>query len=189
MGCCRSKDKQKSILKKFRNIDPQTVSNWMNIFDGKILAARVIDIYDGDTCTCLIMEYDKTPYIIHIRLDNIDTCEMSSKNEIIRQRAYKARYRLYQLVSNTNNENEDIYISRKQMREKLNSEYCLVMLSCSKFDKYGRLLAKIYDVDTTIDNISKKTSFNQQLIQEKLAYEYNGKTKIPENELTNISLE
>jgi len=185
MGCFNSK--QKSTLKKFRDIDPKNVSNWTNIFDGKILAARVIDIYDGDTCSCLILENDKTPYIIHIRLNGIDTCEMTSKTN--RELAYKARYRLYQLVSNTNNENEDIYISRKQMKEKLSSEFCLVMLSCSKFDKYGRLLANIYDIDTTINNISKKTSFNQKLIDEKLAYPYDGKTKLNEKEQINLLLE
>jgi endonuclease YncB( thermonuclease family) len=44
----------------------------------------------------------------------------------------------------------------------------IVIIKCYKFDKYGRLLVDIFD---------NNVSLAEQLIEQKLAYRYNGKTK------------
>jgi endonuclease YncB( thermonuclease family) len=131
---------------------------------------RIVDIYDGDTCTCIMNLYNNK-YKFHIRLAEIDTCEIKSKNIENKNLAIKARNRLFELVTNIN-----LYenISRKDMRDQLNKKCYLIKLKCGKFDKYGRLLGHLYSINNS------DLSYNQILIKEKLAYYYDGGTKLDE---------
>lgn len=140
---------------------------------GYKLNVRVVDIYDGDTIKVISNHINNTYYIYTLRLSGIDTCEITSKNPIIKKFAYLARNRLVELIT-------DIIIisstSKKDIKEILLENIFTVTIECGKFDKYGRILAKIYN---------RKGLLNDILIKEKLAMPYNGNSKLTENEIIN----
>ena len=139
-------------------------------FEGYDVIAKVVDIYDGDTLTCVFYKFKKC-YKFTVRLAGIDTCELGSKN---REHGLRARKRLYELVAK-NAAPIDIHIPRKNLRQKLGESDCLVRLICGKFDKYGRLLGHLYEVNGV-------KSFNDILVLEKLAYPYFGEKKLADDE-------
>ena len=167
MGCCSSHN-------EFANYTFDTTDDFSLI--GQNVLARVVDIYDGDTCICVLKLFDKM-FKFRIRLAGIDTCELKSANGANRLLALAARKRLYQLVTKDMTEFDDTII-RNDLREKLNSNSYIVRLVCDNFDKYGRLLCRVYDPD----DIHQTRSYNNVLIDEHLAYEYNGKTKLTEEQ-------
>jgi endonuclease YncB( thermonuclease family) len=140
--------------------------------EDKIYTVKVIDIYDGDTVTCAINVFDKY-YKFNVRLAEIDTCELKSKN---RELGLRARMRLYELVSKKKSKAIDPNIPRKNLRQKLREDKCLVTLKCGKFDKYGRLLGWLYDAP------NNNHTFNSILVEEKLAYPYFGDKKLSDDE-------
>ena len=117
--------------------------------------AKVIDIYDADTITCILFFRDK-PNIIKIRLSGIDTPEIKplsgSENEIIKEKALAiiAKVVLSKIIYQNNN---------------------LIYIKTRGSEKYGRTLADLF-----LDKDSK-ISLNQILIDLKLADSYQGKTK------------
>ena len=133
------------------------------------LVARVVDIYDGDTITVVLNIFNKF-FKFTTRLSGIDTCEMKSKENANKELAYKARNRLVQLITSTI---PGIEIPRSEIRRILNNKVYLIKIKCGQFDKYGRLLGEIYVKNESL-------SLNQILINEKLAYSYDGKTKYTE---------
>ena len=50
------------------------------LFKDELVKARVVNIYDGDTITCILPINNKY-YNFKIRLAGIDTCEIKSKCE------------------------------------------------------------------------------------------------------------
>ena len=124
--------------------------------------ARVISIHDGDTLTAVFPLHDKY-WKFTIRLKGIDTCEMKSKNTQIKHLADKARDRLVSLITG-------------KSRYDFENQVCLVHLSCHEFDKYGRLLCDIYSTTQPY------TSVADVLVIEKLAYVYNGDSRLSEDE-------
>ncbi len=157
------------------------------------LKCRVVDIYDGDTCTCVLPLFGEF-FKFTIRLAEIDTCEMKSKSNTNKELALKARMCLFDLITNDSykNKNLDLNISRKDMREKLNTNVYLIHILCGEFDKYGRLLgwlfplAEINDPNDPSTDIIQKKSFNHLLIKEGVAYYYKGDTKLSEIEQIEI---
>jgi endonuclease YncB( thermonuclease family) len=149
--------------------------------NGKYLVTRVVDIYDGDTCTCVLNIFGNY-YKFTIRLAEIDTCEMKSKNSETKNLANKARLRLYELITKTSSENIDQHISRKELRDLLNCNTYLIKILCGEFDKYGRLLGSLFDISENVKPNDMSKSFNHILIREKLAYEYKGDTKLTEKQ-------
>lgn len=127
--------------------------------------ARVVGIHDGDTLTAVFPIYGKY-YKFIIRLSGIDTCELRSKNSQIKSLAEKARDRLTSLITGKDKFDFD-------------SQVCLVHLACNEFDKYGRLLCDVYSL------MQPYTSVADVLVIEKLAYVYNGDTKLSETEQLN----
>tara|TARA_B110000259_G_C13894619_1_gene354347 strand:+ start:318 stop:884 length:567 start_codon:yes stop_codon:yes gene_type:complete len=164
--------------------------NWINnnynstnnfSLEGKYIRCRLVDIYDGDTCTCILYVFNNY-YKFNIRLADIDTCEISSKIYNVKELGYKARMFLFKRVTNLD---EDLYISRKEMRNKLNKKVYLLNILCGEFDKYGRLLGWLFNKDI-LYKCSKELlllkSLNTELLNERLAYKYNGKSKLTELE-------
>lgn len=140
--------------------------------------ARVVNIYDGDTMTCVI-PYLGAFFKFSVRLGGIDTCEMRSKHPINKELAYKARNRIISLVTRgrmTPTENT----TKTDIEMFLNSQVFLVHLTCQKSDKYGRIL-----VDVRQEPFDLFT-FSNILIQERLAYAYQGDTKLTEEEQRNM---
>jgi endonuclease YncB( thermonuclease family) len=134
---------------------------------GKCIPARVVSIYDGDTCKVVVNLFDSF-YRFTIRLKGIDCCEIKSKTEANHAMAVKARDRLFQLVV----KNEQCTWNPAY----LDLNVCLVTLQCYDTDKYGRTLAEVYPFE------SMGPGFSKILLREKLAYEYNGDTKLSESQ-------
>ena len=184
-------------INKF-NLDDFKKYNYDNckfIFqEGYKTIGRVVDIYDGDTCTVIIYyggEYIKYP----VRLFGIDTCEIKSKNEKNNELAYQARHKIYNLI--TSKQLDDYKCKRTEIRKILNEDVYLVVLDIAGLDKYGRLLADMFKYDnnnkqnilnvmnlfkSNEKNNNKIKTFSKILLEEKLAYAYDGKTKKTENE-------
>jgi endonuclease YncB( thermonuclease family) len=127
--------------------------------------ARVVSIYDGDTLMAVVPCAGGF-FRFSVRLDGIDTCEMNSAAAANRNIARLARDRLGQMITNTDFGWDDV----------LERDVCLVRLKCGGFDKYGRLLASVFSAGT------QKKSYNDVLVEERLAYVYNGGTKLAEEE-------
>ena len=140
--------------------------------------ARVIQIHDGDTITAIIPLMNNF-YKFSIRLARIDTCEIHSPNEENQKVAIKARDRLIDLVKTTTNNSSSSTTNKKEeedIKPYLQKNIELVYISCQDFDKYGRVLA---DVKKNKDD---SQTFSEILIQEKLAYPYDGKKKLNDEE-------
>lgn len=167
MGICVSK-KSLSLTSSTFNNTPEFSLN------GKTFTAKVIDIYDGDTITVAIVVFDSI-YKFNIRLSDIDTCEMKSSSPINKELALKARARLFQLITN---KKLNLDAKRENIRKVLNESNYLIFIHCHEFDKYGRLLAHLYKQKSS----DVRESYNHILVREKLAYMYQGKTKLTEEE-------
>lgn len=161
--------KEKEELKYFNNNTPLFSLN------GKKTFARVVNVTDGDTISVVLPIFDNY-FKFNVRLNGIDTCEIHSKNEIIKDKGLKAKYRLIELLCPFEKINNIICSTRKHIIDLFDKNICLIWLECLDFDKYGRLLGNIY-----IDNKTKNVS--NILIEEKLAYKYDGSTKLKEEDM------
>jgi endonuclease YncB( thermonuclease family) len=150
--------------------------------ENMFIECRIIDIYDGDTCTCIIPVFNDF-YKFNIRLADIDTCEMKSKQKENKDLALEARKRLCMLISEDLND-IPLDITRKKLSIRLNSKCYTIKIKCGDFDKYGRLLGWLFKIDAT-NETPVDQSLNYILINEKLAYKYEGKTKLTEEEQVN----
>jgi len=113
-------------------------------FDNIKTKAKVVKVYDGDTIW-VAFNYRGKYIRVKIRLDGIDTPELRSSNKIEKEKAIKARDYLKRIIDNR-----------------------IITLHCGKFDKYGRLLGKIY-----YNNIN----INDKMISTKHAVAYDGGKK------------
>lgn len=119
------------------------------------------DLHDGDTLKVILpLPNSKSYYKFIIRMDKLDTCEMTSKNEKCKELAVKAKNRLVELTE-FKDDPEDV---------------CLIWVECKKNDKFGRILADIKKYE------SDPETFAEILKREKLAYHYTGGTKLTEEE-------
>ena len=138
---------------------------------------RVVDVYDGDTMT-VILPLLGFYYKFKLRLTGIDTCEIKSKIEENKTKAYRARNRVIQLCApscplfRTMEER----IPKKEVQEFFSKYPSIIWVKCGEFDKYGRLLCEAFTGPSVHESISTI------LIREKLAYPYFGDTKMTESE-------
>jgi endonuclease YncB( thermonuclease family) len=146
--------------------------------NGKIFLAKCVKCYDADTIHVVFHIFNQFSRFT-CRLFGIDTAEIKSKDELEKKYAITARDYLRNLILDK-----------------------LIIIKCGEFDKYGRLLVTLFLVndtnelhmlggsnndnnnDNNDDNNAStyfnfKESINNQLIMEKFAYNYNGKTKKP----------
>lgn len=94
-----------------------------------IRIGKVIKVYDGDTITVAAQPYEKSIlYRFTIRLFGIDTPEIRTKDVNEKKAAKYVRDFLSQLILNK-----------------------IVMIRVMGKDKYGRLLAKVYERDANTD--------------------------------------
>lgn len=89
--------------------------------------ARVCNVYDGDTCTC-ILEFNQKLQKFSVRLTGIDTAEMKSKDPELKKKALAAKQYLSSMILNK-----------------------IVRLECEGLDKYGRILGKVYLDDVCLN--------------------------------------
>ena len=164
--------KEKEELKYFNNETPLFSLNGIKTY------VRVVNVTDGDTISVVIPIFNNY-FKFHVRLNGIDTCEIHSKNEIIKAKGLNAKYRLIELLCPFEKLNNILCITKKQIVDLFDKNTCLIWLECLEFDKYGRLLGNIY-IDDKTKNVSNI------LIEEKLAYKYDGSTKLNEEEQMNM---
>ena len=82
--------------------------------------AKVVKVYDGDTCTCVFDTFNMGLYRHQIRLNGIDTAEIKSKDADVKALALRTRDFVADLILNK-----------------------IVQLTCEGSDKYGRILGII----------------------------------------------
>jgi endonuclease YncB( thermonuclease family) len=132
--------------------------------------ARVVQIYDGDTMTCVLPVLG-AHYKFAVRMAGIDACEMRSSNAAAKARAVLARDRVFERITGCNPMGKN----KKEMAEVLENDVHLVWLECQGWDKYGRLMGCAC--------ISPgHESLAEMLMREKLAYAYSGGSKATEAE-------
>jgi endonuclease YncB( thermonuclease family) len=152
----RNNKEDKEINKYFEKFskitDPKEIPYFS--FSGMTFIAKHCNIYDGDTFSA-IFEY---------------------KGEIIKYRIRSKGYDCAEMKPRKNIENRDLQIelahkAKNRFEELLNKHPTkLIKIECFEFDKYGRLLANIYNfVDTN--------SINDIMIEEGHGKVYNGGTK------------
>ena len=144
---------------------------------GLSVTARVVDVHDGDTVT-VVFVFNGKLCKFQIRLAGIDSCEMTSKNERAKALSIAARNRVIHLI--TLGDSCTIPLTnRKCIHIALAQKQYTVHLKCFDFDKWGRVLGNIYLCETSTKSIS------DTLLDEFLAYPYNGATKMTEEEQVN----
>ena len=143
--------------------------------------ARVVNVIDGHTITLIIPIFNEC-FKFYTRLSGIDTCEIHSHNEENKEKGLKAKYRVIELICKNKKLTDIICIPKKQIIDILDKDVYTVWIECDDFDKYGRLLVNVY-LEIKKDN---SKSIGDILIDEKLAYKYDGDTKLTEEEQIKI---
>jgi endonuclease YncB( thermonuclease family) len=138
--------------------------------NGHEYQAKIVDLYDGDTCKIVILFNNKLTKFT-CRLKGIDAPEIKpKKNMLFREehikKAITARNYLLNVICD--NKCDDINISKKEILKLLSNNKKLLKIKCYEFDKYGRLLIDVYDNDLLI---------NEELIKLGLVKSYDGGTK------------
>lgn len=124
--------------------------------------ARFVDIYDGDTLTCVI-KLNNSFYKVNIRVAGIDTPEIRSTDKII---AYEARNRAFEILTGIKILNTT---TKEEIRNILDNSIYMIKLDCQKNEKYGRNLAVVYNINGV--------NLGEQLIKEGYAKMYYGGKK------------
>jgi endonuclease YncB( thermonuclease family) len=168
MGCCFSLYDYTKKIKQLKQLKQSSISNCTYFtFDHQTLTTKIVDVYDGDTCTAAIWIKDNI-VLFKLRLAHIDTPEL--KDEMNKFKSIRARNALIQFV--TQNKNIDLHkeYTKKDIQSLCEQSTCILEVKCGPFDKYGRLLGELF-------HSSSPTSINQQFIQLGYANPYEGKTK------------
>ena len=139
--------------------------------DGRTFDAKVVDVYDGDTCSVVISLFN-TFTKFRVRCAGYDSPEMkplkSEENrDIIIINACKARNYFASRTTNCKLD-PNIAYSKKEMKSILETNTKVIKIKCEGWDKYGRLLGHFY-VDGKY--------INKEMIQKQFGYKYNGGTK------------
>jgi len=151
--------------------------------EGQKLLAKVVGVYDADTCRVVFFLHDR-PVRFSVRLTGIDTPEMRpSRNkpnrDLEKKLAVRARNRLIQLVTSVEINLDDNW-RRNRVQGLIDRDNDkLVVLECGEFDKYGRLLGRLFQepVGGSSSKNSDNNSVNDTLIKEGVARVYHGGTK------------
>lgn len=125
---------------------------------------RVVGLHDGDTINAVMMfngRYNR----FSLRLDGIDTPEMTSKDPAIKEKALAARQRLFNLI--TGNFSNTFEWKKKDFDSWFKQNDTIIRANINGLDKYGRLLAQL----------GGNRPFADILVNEGLANRYDGGTK------------
>lgn len=111
-------------------------------FNGKQVVCRLVDIYDGDTVTVIMLINGKY-WQYRIRTDGINTPEIRTLDLDEKEKGFKARQRVIELLCG-----EDTSLtpesSKKEIQAYLKENIVLVWLKCYDFCNFGRILADVY---------------------------------------------
>jgi endonuclease YncB( thermonuclease family) len=154
MGLCFSKRKESDrniIMNKdfseLVGIDANDIPYFT--FNGKELNTKVVDVYDGDTCT-IIFKYNKEFVKYKLRMYGYDSPEMRPRKNI------DNREEIIKLA----------HIAKEALIKKVLGK--IVKIHFMKEEKYGRLMGNMFLGDENI---------NEWMINNGYGYPYFGKTK------------
>jgi endonuclease YncB( thermonuclease family) len=139
--------------------------------DGRHFQSKIVDIYDGDTCS-IVINLDGKYLKFKLRCLGYDSPEIKpslsvkNRDELI-DLAIKSRNYFISRVTNCDVDLLQHY-SKKEVKELIMNNTKLVTLKTHGWDKYGRLLGEIF-----IDGIN----INNEMVEKKYAYKYDGGTK------------
>ncbi len=174
MGCCFSASSgsisESTLQVELAHVQMDDVVPFSQQFAGKTFECRVLDVYDGDTCTVVFNATGACYTKIVVRLLGIDTAEMTGKSH--KNDALDARNTLVYHLTGCKVTRD---MTRKECREVCAKSTICTTITCDKLDKYGRLLATIHSV------ITPSKTVNQILLDEKLAKPYFGGKKEQSN--------
>lgn len=140
---------------------------------GRHFKSKVLDVYDGDTCTIAVTatRLSSTDQFLRIacRLMGIDTPELKTRDVDEKKAAIAARNHLVFLIMNQPKIQFSENTTRLQLRNMLSTNRTLHRIECFDFDKYGRLLINVWD--------SNGQCLNERMIRDGFAVEYDGGTK------------
>lgn len=169
-----------SIVSSFDLFKKHDINTPKFTLEGTKCVGRVVDVYDGDTLTCVIPVHGQM-YKYDIRLNGIDTPEIKTKDENEKKKAIDARdFLICQMLCNAELENEFNCLGnfkRKDVQCFLQKHVILVWIHCYEFEKYGRLLADIYAINIKT-NTTKEKCLSDCLINCGHAVKYDGGKKI-----------
>lgn len=141
---------------KLKKLD---TSNIDDFFKNRRIIAKVIDCYDGDTCT-IVFYISKELIKLNLRLLDIDTAEMPRKKDN---------------SDKTESEYKMALEAKRYLEEQVLNE--CVIVDIKKWDKYGgRVLGHIYKTNKWGREIGE--SISDMLLKEELAVPYDGKKKV-----------
>lgn len=139
----------------------------------KIYDAKVISIYDGDTCHIAVKHNGKF-YKINVRINGIDTPEMRPKNvssietkDDIKRKAIEARNFLMNLITDQEIIIHDD-ISKQELQKLIDNNKKIIKFKYIKQEKYGRALGDLFVDNKNVSHI---------MIDNGYAKEYHGGTK------------
>lgn len=123
-------------------------------FENQQIVAKITDVYDGDTFSA-IFYYQNIPIKYRFRCLGYDAPEIKplksiEQRELIIEKAFQSKNKFIELTSKHPSN--------------------LVLLLCDKFDKYGRILATVF-------NGIDEQSVNQMMIVQGFAKSYDGGKK------------
>ena len=149
---------------------------------GLLLQGRVLSLYDADTCKIALPLSNVNTGIFYkftCRLNGIDTPEIKPRKDKPNREqeiiwAKKARAELLRLVceDSLSSNFDNLDIKKEEVNNILNKNKKIITVKCSEWDKYGRLLVELYNVN---DNTK---SFNDILVEKQLAVKYDGGAKV-----------
>ena len=139
--------------------------------NGQQFTGKVVDVYDGDTCTIVILLNRKITKF-RVRCNGYDSPELKPLNNLknreeIVKKAKLSRNYFISRITNVNISLSNPY-STYEIKELIKQNTKLVKIKCYNWDKYGRLLADIY-----VDNIN----INDEMIKNNYGLKYDGNTK------------
>lgn len=157
---------------------------------GARTVGKVVEMYDGDTCK-IVFPFGGVLYKWNCRLSGIDTPEMkppatNTNREQEIAAAHRARNALLKMTTNCAVDvAADQRLTKKECDTRLAQNTKLVSVHCGEFDKYGRLLVTLYDVDADENQagelasagVVSVASYNMEMILGGFARAYTGGTK------------
>lgn len=150
--CNNKKMSLQNQIEKLKEINHKEIPLFS--FKDKVIIARVVEIYDGDTCT-ILFEYNGEIMKYKCRCMGYDCAEIKPKKDAPHRDeekalALKAKNRFIELIGGIDS---------------------IVQIKALEFDKYGRILGYIYPLDSDIEH---DQSVNSIMIQEGHGKPYDG---------------
>ena len=145
----------------------------VDVFEPPSGFCKVLDAYDADTCRVALPMGDGTLAKFTVRLIGIDAPERKpSKNsplhDLEKEAAMRCRAKFLKMV--TDPRYLDLDFKETNARDICGKSTKIIRLEGHMFDKYGRILAKLYDKDVCI---------NDKLVKQGWVRKYDGATRKP----------